>query len=701
MKNFKLLFTVLLLSVFTAQSQVKPYVINQQLQLKTVPLGAASDSVMVVDATGLVRHVPKSSIGGGSQDLQQTIENGPYAALDGGTVSILTGIDYERGFGYHLNNDDNSNFTELIASQNSTSISSKSGTNNSALQIAFGKTKIQEDTAGGTTILDFETPIANTTIKFPAKVSGNYFLATKDDITLQKALETGNTVVDMPINFNSSVDATSSTVDAGSFTSRFTGSGETSFRLQGVYTSNPSFNGSNKLVTTRTDSGDAIFNLGNRVGGSYTIATLDDITGGSQDLQQTLENGNTADRNLILQNEDNSHTFDVTGLGGYEGTSADYSWQMNGEGVSFTKLGNQAKLLFERNQTGQITYQFPDKVEGIYTVATLDDIVGGSQDLQQTMDNGMTFSSSLSGAGNIEFGFSGTEYNLVSAGSGGGADYSSHNMDTNYNAITEFSGGNSWAIGVTSDEVFTDIGIKFTRGSFTSKLQFEDPISISENTTFLIPIKPEGTYKLATIDDSKTILHTEIATSTGVVSSVGANWTGTGTALNTNYIGGQVFIEGVGVATIATLDEGAQTFTTLQPLLSDVTDSAFELRTIAYKLYDNGDQKWFDAHEGSPRITLNADGNFFANSFSALANGASNVGLLTNGNSEFWGDKVTSPLLINKIVYTVATLPTPDSGERAYASVSDALAPTYLGVLVGGGTINCPVYWNGTAWISH
>jgi hypothetical protein len=50
--------------------------------------------------------------------------------------------------------------------------------------------------------------------------------------------------------------------------------------------------------------------------------------------------------------------------------------------------------------------------------------------------------------------------------------------------------------------------------------------------------------------------------------------------------------------------------------------------------------------------------------------------------------------------YTVATLPTAGTiGRTAY--VTDALAPTYLGVLTGGGAIKTPVFDNGTAWVSY
>ena len=48
--------------------------------------------------------------------------------------------------------------------------------------------------------------------------------------------------------------------------------------------------------------------------------------------------------------------------------------------------------------------------------------------------------------------------------------------------------------------------------------------------------------------------------------------------------------------------------------------------------------------------------------------------------------------------YTVATLPAGTVGMRAY--VTDATAPTYLSALTGGGAVKCPVFYNGTAWVS-
>lgn len=48
--------------------------------------------------------------------------------------------------------------------------------------------------------------------------------------------------------------------------------------------------------------------------------------------------------------------------------------------------------------------------------------------------------------------------------------------------------------------------------------------------------------------------------------------------------------------------------------------------------------------------------------------------------------------------YTVATLPAGTVGMRTY--VTDATAPTFLGTLIGGGAVTCPVFYNGTAWVA-
>ena len=59
--------------------------------------------------------------------------------------------------------------------------------------------------------------------------------------------------------------------------------------------------------------------------------------------------------------------------------------------------------------------------------------------------------------------------------------------------------------------------------------------------------------------------------------------------------------------------------------------------------------------------------------------------------------QVTS-LTFNRLTgYTVATLPAGTQGDKAF--VTDALAPTYLVTVVGGGAVVTEVFYNGTNWV--
>ncbi len=63
------------------------------------------------------------------------------------------------------------------------------------------------------------------------------------------------------------------------------------------------------------------------------------------------------------------------------------------------------------------------------------------------------------------------------------------------------------------------------------------------------------------------------------------------------------------------------------------------------------------------------------------------------------GGRMITTAPVTLMGYTVATLPTGNTGDTAY--VTDALAPTYLATVVGGGAIVTPVFFNGTNWVAH
>lgn len=60
------------------------------------------------------------------------------------------------------------------------------------------------------------------------------------------------------------------------------------------------------------------------------------------------------------------------------------------------------------------------------------------------------------------------------------------------------------------------------------------------------------------------------------------------------------------------------------------------------------------------------------------------------------GNAVTQTL--RTLGYTVGSLPTGSQGMRAY--VTDAASPSFLSVLVGGGSTVCPAFYNGTSWVA-
>lgn len=78
---------------------------------------------------------------------------------------------------------------------------------------------------------------------------------------------------------------------------------------------------------------------------------------------------------------------------------------------------------------------------------------------------------------------------------------------------------------------------------------------------------------------------------------------------------------------------------------------------------------------------------------------AAYVELLWDNNSwlvNIAGNVITQT--VRTLGYTVATLPAGSEGMRAY--VTDAISPSFQGVLVGGGGTICPAFYNGAAWVA-
>jgi hypothetical protein len=79
-----------------------------------------------------------------------------------------------------------------------------------------------------------------------------------------------------------------------------------------------------------------------------------------------------------------------------------------------------------------------------------------------------------------------------------------------------------------------------------------------------------------------------------------------------------------------------------------------------------------------------------------IARASAGVLKVTNGST---GDGTITAKSFRLKGYTVATLPAGTQGDTAF--VTDAVSPTYLGTLTGGGTVVTPVFFDGTNWVAY
>jgi hypothetical protein len=107
---------------------------------------------------------------------------------------------------------------------------------------------------------------------------------------------------------------------------------------------------------------------------------------------------------------------------------------------------------------------------------------------------------------------------------------------------------------------------------------------------------------------------------------------------------------------------------------------------------------FFRDHTYTKVMTLSEAGNLNFGSAGDVGflRSATGVMKVTDGGS---GDGTITAKSFRLKGYTVATLPAGTQGDTAY--VTDAVAPTYLGPLVGGGAVVTPVFYNGTAWVAY
>lgn len=380
------------------QSSTGNYEINKPLKLNTVSEGEPTDNVLVYGADKEVKSIPRNEFGGGSQDLQQTLENGNIASFDSNNskLKFLEGDENNRVFEAKIGD----GFVRSSLSLGNTYASlshsepAPGHVNSNISATSTGIILSNNDNGTNAWYNMFFVPYnttSQTTYSLPIdKPNGNYTLATTDDIsggsttpTLQQVVETGEFYFDPEshegnatcLGFygtdkeNVAIIGRGSGLLAGTneFTLSTTASGLNATILRGRY-----IEGKNLNFELPED----------KDSGTYTLATLNDITGGSQNLQQVLDQGSYGRKgHTEVSINDDSGAIITSSTDGTAFARIISKWINN---------SNCTPELQSYNVNGSTTVSitppiaftnimFPAKsTAGDYTVATLDDLVWSS-----------------------------------------------------------------------------------------------------------------------------------------------------------------------------------------------------------------------------------------------------------------------------------------------------------------------------------
>lgn len=298
------------------------------LNFEQVEAGSAEDNVLVRTAEGDVKEVARGEFSsGGIQDLQSVLDNGPTASFDEGTSSIdlLSGDSDNRYFGVNLNGQQsegsiNIDITSFQMKKINEGNLAEISLDNGELTLARVIGEFSEDRKY--TVIRILEPIGETLLSFPSKTTGDYILATTDDLpanqNLQSVLEEGNvSTTPMVIGMeggDGDDEVIGTTIEPDTVATRDNGDGAyTQMTPQGIWVKqkvvdnientqltsdklmyNEAGGGkANNLILKRTGEGEVNykFNDANIGGMTYTLATLDDIKIGTTAPTSTSDIG--------------------------------------------------------------------------------------------------------------------------------------------------------------------------------------------------------------------------------------------------------------------------------------------------------------------------------------------------------------------------------------------------------------------------
>jgi len=212
------------------------------------------------------------------------------------------------------------------------------------------------------------------------------------------------------------------------------------------------------------------------------------------------------------------------------------------------------------------------------------------------------------------------------------------------------------------------------------------------------------------LNTGTTLWHSLASTSgsVGTFNNTGTSCTGTGTAITPLMVGAKITKANGEIGYITA--RISNTSFTVSGFTTNSVGTTFSLYNRQTSVASDGSINMYNFNDGYSRFSISADGTVSNNGNHTQSNGNTNINgfnLSIQGVAELNGyGFIMGNFFRSKTIYTVETLPNPsiygvEYGAGIYATVSNALAPSYLSTVVGGGSVICPVFWNGTNWVCH
>jgi len=231
-----------------------------------------------------------------------------------------------------------------------------------------------------------------------------------------------------------------------------------------------------------------------------------------------------------------------------------------------------------------------------------------------------------------------------------------------------------------------------------------DELVFNSDTTFARSAKGARNFRFGAADASSALAQTLTVQSVvaGTSNAAGANFTITGSQGTGSGAGGSIIFQVAPAGGSGTAQNALVNGLTINSSAGVILAVSNGYGTLDFS---NGSNGAAILTGGVNRFLFTSTFNLsYANAFgigsaqdlflSRTATGVVQVGTTANNAS----GTLKAAVVGTTTAYTVATLPTGFQGARAF--VTDATLPTYLGTLTGGGSVVCPVFYNGAAWVS-